>query len=238
VRFLLPVFPALSALAAIGAFTLWRAVRANVFLTGAFCLSAAALVINQAMFVGVYAAIRLPPAIGLMTPDSYHAATPTMAGAFYKTCTFIGDRLRPGERYLSLLKPHFYYCPLASAISWGVFDDEVKDWLDGKTPASLTLEDFLRRLEEARIRYVIVQTVYENRRNPTGQPELRSTELEHDRWGKFLVPVLKNLTPLVVDRFAAVYDGLEVIEALRRYAVQSQGRGYPSLHRLTLLAAP
>jgi hypothetical protein len=99
-----------------------------------------------------------------------------------------------------------------------MFDDEVKDWLVGKTPAPLTLEEFLRRIEEARIRYVIVQTVYENRRNPTGQPKLLSTELENHRWGRFLAPILKDLTPLAVDRLASVYDGPEVVERLRRAA--------------------
>jgi 4-amino-4-deoxy-L-arabinose transferase-like glycosyltransferase len=236
VRFLLPVFPALSALAAIGAVMLWRAVRANVFLAGAFSLSAVALVVNQAMFVGIYAALRLPPAVGLVTPERYHSETPTLAGASYKACTFIRDHLRAGERYLSLLTPHFYYCPLASAISSGMFDDEVKGWLDGKTPAPLTAEDFLRRLEEARIRFVIVQTVYENRRNVTGQPELRSTGLEHNRWGQFLVPALKDIKPLAIDRLTAVYDGPEVIEALRRHAAKIQGYDSPPLYRLIRFA--
>lgn len=222
IRFLFPVFPMLCATAAAGAATLWSFVQQNKPLKAAFAGIAAALALNQAMFVGVYTTLRLPPALGLVGPADYHARTPTMQGAFYATCTYIRRHLNPGERYLSLLASHFYYCPQTAAIARDLFDDETRSWLRGAPLPKIDLATFVRRLEEAKIRFVIVQHRYESRRNPAARSELREIALGESRFGRFILPAVQSLTPLVSDSVSAVYDGKAVIARLKAAATKEE----------------
>lgn len=228
VRFLIPILPMVCAAAAGGVTALWTAVRDNRILSGAAATMAVVLVVNQAAFVGIYAALRLPPALGLMTPADYHASTPTMQGAFYATCTYVRNHLKSGERYLSLLNNHFYYCPQMSAIRNQTFPDETAFWLSGKPLPPINLETFIHRLEAERIRFVIIQTRYENRRNSTAFAEIRSTHADESRFGRFIVPAVRDLQPLAKDSISAVYDGPEVIARLKALGDDRSRAGSPS----------
>jgi 4-amino-4-deoxy-L-arabinose transferase-like glycosyltransferase len=225
VRFLFPIFPMLCATAAVGAAALWSIVQQNKPLKAAFAGIAATLTLNQAMFVGIYTALRLPPALGLVSPAEYHARTPTMQGAFYSTCTYIRRHLNPGERYLSLLTSHFYYCPQTAAIARDLFDDETRYWLRDTPLPEIDLITFVRRLDEARIRFVIIQHRYENRRNPTARPELQEIALDESRFGRFILPAIQGLTPLASDSVSAVYDGRVVIARLKAAAMDREDHG-------------
>lgn len=216
VRFLLPIFPIICVFASVGAATLWGAMRASRAMRTIFVLASGLLVVNQSLFVGIYAALRLPPAVGLISAETYHAKTPTLGGAFYKTCMYVRNNLQPSERYLSMLEPHFYYCPQASAIMGDRLDNETRLASEGRKPPHLSGPELLAELDRANIRFVIIQTAHENRRNETGQPEMLPADGENSRFGRHLIPILKDMTPLEQDAISAVYDGREARENLRQ----------------------
>lgn len=215
VRYLMPVIPVLSVLTAAGVQAAWQRTEGATAGRLAFAAIFTVVALNQAMFVGIYGVIRLPVAIGLVSPSAYHAKTPGMGGAFYDTCRFISTNLRPGERYLSFLAPHSYYCPQASAIL-SSFDDDDRWWLNREKPVSLAQDEFIRRLEQANVRYVVVQTSREDRTAGVAQKsEIHSVELGKRLFGAHLVDALQSLTPVFERRYSRVYDGAEVLSALR-----------------------
>ncbi len=214
VRLLLPLVPVLAAAAAAGAAALWQELRGRRLLRTALVAVAAVMAANQAMFVGVYAGIRLPAAVGLMDDATYHARTPTLTGAFYKTCTYIRDNLKEGERYYSNIIFHSYYCPQVAA-TYIYFADEAQWWLDSETPPEMSHREFLRRAEEADFKYFLLTTGYVTRRNVTARPEVIPTDLSRIRFGAYLQPVFEKLRPLSEGPYSAVYDGAEVLELLR-----------------------
>lgn len=224
VRFLLPILPALAVFAAEGVWRLRLACQPSLTMRSAFLVLLGLLMANQALFVGVYAVLRLPPALGLMSPEAYHERTPTLTGANYRTCRFIADRLLPGQRYLSFLGPHSYYCPQAAAIL-GYFEDENRTWLTTRPAAKISFENFIERLEQAKIRFVIVPTGGENRRNETGVPVPVAVNFDEHRFGPFVAPILPELTPIATERFSAVYDGPQLLERLRSW--RDSGRNLP-----------
>ena len=214
VRFLSPAMPLLAVLATVGAISLWQAVRNNRGLKAVYIALMSILFINQAMFVGIYAAIRLPVAVGLMSPETFHSRTPTMTGAKYATCHYIRDNLHEGETYFSLVFPHSFYCP-QTTVTWVFFKDEEKWWLDSKTPPEMTFSEFRTRLEAAHFRFFFIPTAAERRRNDTGEPVLELADLSSYRGGAYLQPVLNSLKPLFAGPFSAVYDGRDVIAGLQ-----------------------
>lgn len=214
VRFHAPILPMLSVLAAGGATFLWQACQGRVVKALAVSLFAL-LFFNQTLFVGIYAALRLPVALGMMSAADYHARTPTLQGAFYPTCRFISENLKPGERYLSLLIPHSYYCPQMASVQ-KVFDDENKNWLWANWPHKIDFPDFVARMEIYDIRFVIVPVAVENRRNDTGEQIITPIDLESFRFGPFVGPALANLQPVAGEPRSAVYDGRQVQANLRK----------------------
>ncbi|MBF0166067.1 MAG: glycosyltransferase family 39 protein [Alphaproteobacteria bacterium] len=213
-RFLMPVLPAAAALAAAGAVNLWSACSVQRYLRAlAICLFTL-LGANEAMFVGIYAALRLPAALGLMSPADYHAKTPTLQGANFITCRYISDRLKPGETYLSLLTPHSYYCPQLSALQ-SYFKDEEKDWLWDPPHHTVDFPEFVARLQALNIRFVILPVFGENRRNDTGEAIVSALDLAEWRFGPFITPAIQGLSPLSQEPRSAVYDGAQVMARLQ-----------------------
>ena len=146
VRFLTPVFPALSLIATLGALIVWEHAKSNYIhkkiLIGLF----ATLILNQALFVVIYSLIRIPPAVGLVNEASYHEKTPTMDGAYYRTCTFIRTNLRDDEAYYSAVHPHSFYCP-QKQVTYIYFSDEARWWLETNSPPKMSIDEFIRRAE-------------------------------------------------------------------------------------------
>jgi len=194
---------------------LWQ--RAHVFSWGriGFITLAAVMALNQSMFVGIYAALRLPVALRIQPPESYHA-TPTMNGAYYIPCMYIRTHLRPGEKYLSLVRPHFYYCPQASA-QLELLPGEEKSWIyeTARLP-QLSLPEFIDFFDKNSFRFVGVTTALENRRNATGHSDRQNVDFGSLRFGQFIIPAVQNLKPLAQDGFAAVYDGRDVLDELKK----------------------
>lgn len=211
VRFLMPIVPMLAAFAALGAAVLIRE-TAGAWRWAALLLLAV-LALNQSLFVGIYAALRLPPALGLMSAADYHAKSPTLGGAFYTPCMWLRQHMAPGDRLLSLARPHSYYCPQAAA-QLSLFPGEEKSWLRTGTPPPLDRAEFLDKFRAANFRWVMISRGLEHRRTDSGAPEMRSVDVTGDRLGVHLKDVLATLTPVAGDAFVAIYDGRAVLEAL------------------------
>jgi 4-amino-4-deoxy-L-arabinose transferase-like glycosyltransferase len=226
VRFLIPVLPMMTALAALGSGFLWEACR-HTFLKRALAAALfVGLFLNQSLFVGIYAALRLPAAIGLMSPADYHARTPTLQGASYFVCNYVTEHLKPGERYVSALGVWMeptYYCP-QMATHLDLPSETVRDWLWAKPRYPIDFPQFVRLAEEAQIRFVVAPTSGENRRNDTGVAVPVGVDLGGTRLGPFFAPAIEGLTPVFAEKYFAVYDGGQVLERLR---VLLQSGDYP-----------
>jgi hypothetical protein len=214
VRFLLPAFPVFAAMAAAGVAAFWQATGSRRWLRAAFAGVIMVLAVNQALFVGVYGALRLPVAVGLMTPATYLERTPTFNNSFFKTCGYIRENLRPGERYFSLLQIHSFYCPQVSAVS-RFFPDEARWWLTSAQPPEMPLSEFVARAEKANFRYFIVSLRTENRRNQTARKVITEVNASSERAVAQILTVTKGLQSLIEGHFSAVYDGPEVIAGLK-----------------------
>jgi hypothetical protein len=213
VRFLVPILPLLAVFCAAGIMALFQesASRAAKF---AATLPVTILLGLQLAFVGVYAALRLPPAVGLVTATDYLDGTPTMDGANYRVCRFVEENLKPGERYLSLLSVRFY-CPLAQA----TFTDlgrGPRDWLM-PTVTEVPKEEIADAFLNADFRYVVVQVERKPicRDSSESASNCISAKLGNSPVAAVMEPVLPNLEPLVIGPHAAVYDGRAITKALR-----------------------
>lgn len=219
VRFLAPVMPVLSGLAVAGAAHYWAGVKFSILMKSAFVAVLAVLTINQAMFVGIFSIIRLPAALGIVTPEFYHNNTPTMTGAYYSTCKFVEAHLNEGERYFVFAPYVSYYCP-QSAASLTYFQDEEGWWLNSTARPQLSKKEFLRRLNEVKFRFFLIQDLTESRGRIGSMATVLKIDRSDVRFGNYLGEAFKNLTPLKTDKFSAVYDGKEVLEFLNNHAAQ------------------
>ena len=219
VRFLAPVMPVLAALAAAGIADFWPKLRHMAAPKAVFIGLLAVLAINQSMFVGIFSIIRLPAAIGLMSPAAYHNKTPTMGGAYYSTCKYIENNLRDGERYFLFAPFISYYCPQEPA-SRVYFPDEEGWWMKSETPPQMSEEAFLGRLNDIKFRYFLVQSSTESRRREASKTEVVKIEPSRARFGSYLVKAFNSLTPLASDRFSVVYDGKQVLDFLNEQATR------------------
>jgi hypothetical protein len=230
VRFLMPLMPLMAAMAAAGTAIMWQRVRGNNILVFGFVAVIAILGLNQIMFVGVYAALRLPTAIGFMSKSEYHAKTPTMNGAYYDTCSYITDNLKPGETYYSGIAFPSYYCPQAN-VAFKRFLDEGMWILGTGVPAKYSHAEFVNKLEKANFRYMILVTGYYSRRDRTTGYKAREnisartikipTNKLAYRFKEYLAPAIKNIKPLIRGPNSNVYDGAEVLEAVKRIKPRS-----------------
>ena len=216
VRFLLHVAPLIAVMAGAGAFHLWQHARQTVWMKWVFIAVVTVLAFNQGAFVGIYAALRLPPAIGLVSDAAFHDKTPTLNGAHFKTCTFIANNLKPDETYFSDLGAFVsYYCPQTRVVSV-VFPEEARDSLLTKRTKPFTLAEFTGRVEKAGFRFFMTRKAIENRRNLSGHSLVTKQAATNSRFGKYLWPAFDQLTPLSEGPYTAVYDGAKVIRLLRK----------------------
>lgn len=214
VRFLVPITPYLSILAAMGVAAAWD--RAPVMARAGLAVCGAVLLLNQSLFVGVYALLRLPPALGLQGPAQYLAATPTMGGTFYQTCRYVDAGLKPGETVLSLIEPHSYYCPQTRAIRSPALPGEEDYWFHGRPLPEISPARLADVMEAHKVRFVIVETLREFRRGEASAPEIVQRDLAALRLGRPLKQALLTLEPEFSDGNSAVYDARRVLPELRR----------------------
>lgn len=214
VRFLITITPFLCVFAAMGVTLLWQGTArwARVVVAASLLI----LGLNQALFVGIYALLRIPPAIGAVSALSYHSNTPTMTGAFYGPCMYMRERLASDEWILSLLAPHSYYCPQARAMVSPALPEEADYWLTDRKLPPLSGPELADHMERYKVAFVVMETSREYKGGPNSEQQVVQTDYSRDRMGMLLGPAASGLTPLYRDNTAVVYDGKAMIAALRR----------------------
>ncbi|HTH15868.1 MAG TPA: hypothetical protein VL974_04385 [Magnetospirillum sp.] len=205
VRFLLPITPLFAIFAAAGAAWLWGNARGAARVATA--IGSLGLALPQAAFVGIYSALRLPAALGVVDRTTYLTGTPTMYDNFYLSCRWVEERLRPGERVLSMIMPHSYYCPQAQVVVPPALPGEEDHWLRGRTLPPLDARQLAQALRTHAIRYVMVETSRELRSGPAESARTITRDLSGDRIGALLLPILDKVKPEFTDSQSAVYDG-------------------------------
>lgn len=214
VRFLVPVWPLFAVLAALGLETVWRAAGGFRPARVVIGVALAIMLANQAMFAAGYAAIRLPAAAGLRSNADYLDNSPGIQDAFYRSCGWLTDNLRPGERYLALLSVVSYYCPQAPALDQ-LMPDEYPLWrVIGALPEP-SAEDLARALEQHNVAYVIRQTVTRDRENATATLVTGDFDASRFRFGKTLDPVLAKTEPVFRGPFASIWRTSDILPLLR-----------------------
>ncbi len=211
-RFLLPVLPLLGVFCAAGAVALFS-VRVPRAIRLAAAVPVALLFCIQSGFAGIYALIRLPPALGLVSAESYLDGTPTMDGGNYGACKFVENELRDGERYLLFLTLKFY-CPLAAADN-GDFSDDPGHWMRAAAPSPGERKDAIRRLIAGNYRFLVIGKILpgycETFKGPCPAYRPGTVPIAAD-----LLTVLGTLKPVRESPYAAVFDGREVTAGFRR----------------------
>jgi hypothetical protein len=218
VRFLIPVFPFLAAFAAVGVVQLLSVmtIRSRWIIV----VAGSALLINQLLFIGIYALVRIPPAIGLISAEDYHAKTPTMNGAYFGACRYIEENLKKDESYISMLEPHSYYCPQSSAIVAPAFPEEARIyWLTGAPLKELSAVELATEMERRRVKFVVIETSREFRSGPSATPMVVQSNYATgpmERMGVHFQPIMKNIKPLFQDHNTSIYDAEEIIKLLQQ----------------------
>lgn len=215
VRFLSPILPIVAIWAAIGASVLWQHASNKAVFRFIAGVLLTLLIINQSLFVGIYAALRLPPALGLMSAEVYHTRTPTLGGAYYGLCQWVRENTGKTEWLLSMVVPHSSYCPQDKSII-RVFPQEEKSWIKTGTPPNLSKSEFVCYYLNQDIRWVIVPKSYENRRNISGESKFIELNLEDNRFGLHLKQVIASLSPVYSETLVSVYDGRQIRDGLVR----------------------
>jgi hypothetical protein len=219
-RFLIPMFPVLAALAGIGALVLWDAARGVPAARWATLALFGLLALNQSMFVGAYAALRLAATAGVIGEAAYLVKAPGQSTTFFAACRFVEKTLRPGQRYLALTTMRSYYCPQAPAVH-DLFDDERRRWARRPRPfPALSAGELAERMTKAPIALVFVATATKYATGSTAEWSNVPLDLSRQRFWPTLVPALDDLAPVFESASAKVYDGAAVAERLRKRASQ------------------
>jgi hypothetical protein len=226
-RFLLPILPFLCGLSAVGLGVLLELSSSNRLSRLGVIVIVFLLGTNQAMFVGIYTLLRVPPAIGLVDDANYLEKTPALARSFYGSCSYIADNLKPGERYLSVTGSfHSYYCPQAPVVR-NYFPDEARWWMSAKKPPIMKAPEFIKKFEEMKLRYVIVSWAAETRRELKRVGEFEKWKniaatpfvypaRDYNRFADYLNSAIEVLEPVFKGPMTAVYDGPSVLAVLRQ----------------------
>lgn len=199
VRFLLPVFPLLCLVAAVGAGELWQIVRGSRLAAATVALAAGVLFLGQTMFLAGQTLIRAPVVLGLMDRMTYLTKVPTIQGNHYAPCLFISDRLGREEKYVWNVALTSFYCPQVS-----------QTHLDAKLGArELALE-----IARKRVRFIAIEAAKEFRDNVEGMTYRRPVDLE-TLVGPSLARAMTSTEPAFKDEFVRVYEGGRIADALR-----------------------
>lgn len=205
-RFFIPMFPILCALAACGAIRVAdaaRSGRATTAVIAAIVLLAGA---TQAMFVGSTALRRLPVVFGAEAPLAYLEQPAFVRGAHARACQYISENLKPGETYLALFRDPTPYCPQTTAFLQLLPGDVPLLYKKQPLPP-IPADEVARLLSEANVRFVAHTKLY-------GYDD-HEMVFAKARFDDTLLPLLQRLQPILDTPSARIYDGAAVIRALR-----------------------
>ena len=221
VRFLAPTFPILSAMSAAGLVTFWSVIKHSRLLKTLFSLPVLILALNQLLFVGVFALLRLPVSFGLITALEYHQKTPTMNGAYFVTCKYIEKNLKAGEKYFVLAPFVSFYCPQASS-TLIYFAEEQGWWLKSENPPEMSKSQFLERLNREQFKYFLVQFKTKASKRISSKAFVAEVDLSLYRFGAYLNAAFKNASPIAEGPYSAIFDGKEILELLNKDALDNK----------------
>jgi hypothetical protein len=149
-RFLLPILPILAALSALGASYIGQ--RLDGIPQRLLVVGILGLMGVQSAFVGVYALLRLPVAIGLMSTERFFQ-TPTFNGTLYEECRYVSERLGDHGRILALTFEGLAYCPpFKTDYALSVMKSHT-----GPTSAPFDIETWIERAKTRYYEFVIVR---------------------------------------------------------------------------------
>ncbi len=219
-RFLFPILPVLVVFCAAGAFGLFSQLSAKTLKVAA-AVPIVLLLGIQGSFAGIYALLRLPPALGFVSAEQYLDETPTMDGAHFGICSFIESNLEEGQRYILLLSPKFY-CPQASA-SHGDLNPDRKHWMFKEPRIPFSREQAVAGLLAGNFRYIVVTKKnagwWRCKKGDCPDYRIRDLPIAAD-----LQVALQDLVPLKESSRAAVFDGKQVSEAIRHRLPEPKAR--------------
>jgi len=207
IRFLVPLFPILCTVAALGAGTIADATRAVKWSRGIILIIVVGLGIAQAGFLTATGIRRIPAALKITSPVEYLESKPFLYYSQYNACNWVTDHLANGEAYLALLNSPTYYCPVARAFPDFLPGDEKTSYKrKGRaTPPPQWLGDQLLRCN---VRYVIIA-------KNLGADSETFVFAKH-RYDSLISAVLTKISPVYQTPVANVFEGTKVAEALLR----------------------
>lgn len=210
-RFFQPVLGILAALAALGLASAAQAGReyrwGRAWLGG---LAAAAITIQFA-FLGSTALYRLPMALGLQAADVKLEGPEFLHYSVFLPCRWIESHLQPGERYLALVNAPSFYCPQNVSMQI-IAPDEAAAYYTRTGVAAVAPTNLAARLEAENVRFVLTARAV--------SPGDEAFVFAKHRFDATLLPLVATLTPLMEAPSGAVYDGSDVVRALRRRVAQ------------------
>jgi 4-amino-4-deoxy-L-arabinose transferase-like glycosyltransferase len=215
-RFLQPVLGILAALAALGLASAAQASREYRWGRAWLAGLAAATMAVQFAFLGSTALYRLPMAIGLEAPEVRLEGPEFHHYSLFRPCRWIEGHLRPGERYLGLVNAPSFYCPQNVSMQIVAPEEAPAYYTRAGVPA-VAPADLAARLEAENVRFVLAARA-------VGPGDEAFVFAKH-RFDATLLPLVATLTPLMEAPSGAVYDGSEVVRALRRRAARPGDQG-------------
>lgn len=210
VRFMQPVFPIMAVFAALGAGAMWGLVKPYGLARGAFFVLSGLLVVNQAMFFGGTAIRRLPVAVGLVSNDAYLLSPPYINNTHLEACRFLEDRLKPGERYLSLLVAPSYYCPQGPVLMQ-VLDEDTGKLYSRQPLRTIEAAELAQILRRQNVRWVIDNANDKKRKN---KHAFQNADFFRDRFAPVLNQALARTTPRLSTPTARIYSVDDIMAAL------------------------
>lgn len=206
VRFLLPIFPVLCAVAACGAETVFAAaVRAGAPHRRAVAGIALVLILGQMAFAGATAIRRIPAAFNIVDPLSYLESNPFAFYAQFRACAWIKRNLPAASRYLALMSPPSWHCPLGSEFPQ-LLPGDAKQMYTRKGRRPVPGEWLASRIHDCRIAYVVVSDAASTYQQNDNEP----LAFAKHRYDDVILPALAHLKPVFLSQFAKIYAGADI----------------------------
>jgi hypothetical protein len=213
IRFLVPLFPILCTLAALGSGVVADATNAVVWKRRLVLFIVVGLGVAQSGFLVATGARRLPAALNITSPAEFLESKPFLHYSQYNACHWVSDHLADDEAYLALLNSPTIYCSVAKAFPNLLPDDDKTIYTQRGRPA-VPSQWLGKQLLKCSVRYVIVA-------KNLGADSEPYVFAKH-RYDAQITDAVTNLSPVYQTPVANVFDGGKVAEALLR--LPSEGR--------------
>ena len=216
IRFLVPLFPILCTLAALGSGVVADATNAEVWKRRTILLIAVCLAVAQSGFLAATGARRLPAALNITSPVQFLESRPFLYYSHYNACRWVSDHLADDETYLALLNSPTIYCSVAKAFPDLLPGDDKTIYTHRTRPAPPPqwLGD---QLLKCNVRYVIVA-------NNLGA-DLEPHVFAKHRYDALITDAVTNISPVYQTPFVNIFEGGKVAEVL--LDLPSEASPYP-----------